>query len=381
MVLVFDSSDKKLFRQIDVRETANIGATPNIGDFSDAQHNHTSAATGGTISHVDLTNIGTNSHAQVDTHLANVTNPHGLTISDIPSKAGSITQFTTRSHTDLSNIGTNTHAQIDSYIATTAPATYAPIAKGVTNGDAHDHNGGDGAQVNHVNLSSIGTNTHAQIDSHIASTANPHSVTAAQASAVALTGNQSIDGVKTFTSFPVTPSSAPTTNYQTANKKYVDDSVTAELTDWENSISAGAMYSPTGSVVTTDDWLAWEMADGATTAVYFTFLPHTNISSTTITLRFCWYCAAAADKNAVFKVSWKYAGDGDDKDVYSGNSGNLTKASQGTDEMNYESVAMDLSFLTNTKPVCVKIERLGAEGDDTLSVSAFLVAAKLDLTI
>ena len=37
---------------------------------------------------------------------------------------------------------------------------------------------------------------------------------------VALTGNQSIDGVKTFTSFPVTPSSAPTTDYQVANKKY-----------------------------------------------------------------------------------------------------------------------------------------------------------------
>lgn len=40
---------------------------------------------------------------------------------------------------------------------------------------------------------------------------------------VKLTGNQAVAGVKTFSSFPVTPSSAPTTNYQTANKKYVDD--------------------------------------------------------------------------------------------------------------------------------------------------------------
>ena len=40
---------------------------------------------------------------------------------------------------------------------------------------------------------------------------------------VSLTGDESIDGVKTFTSFPVTPSSAPTSDYQTANKKYVDD--------------------------------------------------------------------------------------------------------------------------------------------------------------
>jgi hypothetical protein len=41
---------------------------------------------------------------------------------------------------------------------------------------------------------------------------------------VATTGNETIAGVKTFSSFPVTPSSAPTTDYQAANKKYVDDS-------------------------------------------------------------------------------------------------------------------------------------------------------------
>jgi hypothetical protein len=41
---------------------------------------------------------------------------------------------------------------------------FAPVAKGVTNGDAHDHNGGDGAQINHTTLSNIGTKTHAQID-------------------------------------------------------------------------------------------------------------------------------------------------------------------------------------------------------------------------
>lgn len=36
-------------------------------------------------------------------------------------------------------------------------------------------------------------------------------------------GNETINGVKTFGSFPETPSSAPTTDYQAANKKYVDD--------------------------------------------------------------------------------------------------------------------------------------------------------------
>jgi hypothetical protein len=54
------------------------------------------------------------------------------------------------------------------------------VASGVTGGDAHDHSGGDGAQIDHTTLANIGTNTHAQIDTHLANTSNPHSVTAAQ---------------------------------------------------------------------------------------------------------------------------------------------------------------------------------------------------------
>lgn len=57
--------------------------------------------------------------------------------------------------------------------------------------DAHDHSaGGDGAQIAHGSLGSAGSNTHAQIDTHIGSTTNPHGVTAAQAGA-ATTGDLS----------------------------------------------------------------------------------------------------------------------------------------------------------------------------------------------
>lgn len=40
---------------------------------------------------------------------------------------------------------------------TTAASTYAPIAKGVTNGDLHDHSGGDGAQIAYSSLSGLPT--------------------------------------------------------------------------------------------------------------------------------------------------------------------------------------------------------------------------------
>jgi hypothetical protein len=53
---------------------------------------------------------------------------------------------------------------------------------------------------------------------------------------VALTGDQTVAGVKTFSSFPVTPSEAPTTDYQVANKKYVDDNAGGGGYEPKNSI-------------------------------------------------------------------------------------------------------------------------------------------------
>ena len=46
------------------------------------------------------------------------------------------------------------------------------------------------------------------------------------ATAVKLTGDQTIAGVKTFTSSPIVPT--PTTNTQAANKAYVDGKLAAE---------------------------------------------------------------------------------------------------------------------------------------------------------
>ena len=51
-----------------------------------------------------------------------------------------------------------------------------------------------------------GTNTHAQIDSHLASTSNPHSVTAAQAGALATAAFVGLAKITVGTSAPGSPS-------------------------------------------------------------------------------------------------------------------------------------------------------------------------------
>jgi len=84
--MVLDLQDKKLFKQKDVRETAGISGTPVIGDFTSSQHSHAAAgATGGTVDHANLTSIGSNTHAQVDTHIANTANPHTVVLTDVAS--------------------------------------------------------------------------------------------------------------------------------------------------------------------------------------------------------------------------------------------------------------------------------------------------------
>ena len=64
---------------------------------------------------------------------------------------------------------------------------------------------------------------------------------------VFVTGDQVISGTKTFTSFPVTPSGVPSTDFQVANKRYVDDAVEAEKF-WDKTGTTVYPHTPGDSV-------------------------------------------------------------------------------------------------------------------------------------
>ena len=88
---------------------------------------------------------------------------------------------------------------------------------------------------------------------------------------------QTFYGVKTFNSFPITPSSAPSSNYQVANKKYVDDEIannTPGITfvyDVEDT-TAGDVSATTPTSPGNGD--QWTVVNSGSSGNYVTGLPN-----------------------------------------------------------------------------------------------------------
>ena len=89
----------------------------------------------------------------------------------------------------------------------TLKAIFAVTAKGVTNGDTHDHAGGDGAQIAHTGLSSIGTNTHAQIDTFIGTKAAASGLASLDAGSLVVQNPANATATPTASKIPIADAS------------------------------------------------------------------------------------------------------------------------------------------------------------------------------
>jgi hypothetical protein len=91
--------------------------------------------------------------------------------------------------------------------AYTASSDYAVAAKGVTNGDSHDHDGGDGAQVNHTKLSNIGTNAHSAIDTFVSSKAAASGLASLDGSSLVVQNPANATATATASKIPIADAS------------------------------------------------------------------------------------------------------------------------------------------------------------------------------
>jgi len=155
------------------------------------------------------------------THVASTANPHSVTKAQV-------------------GLGNVEDTDLSTWAGSTNLTTLGTIVTGVWNGTAIgwtyvDKTGSDLADLDtksHTSLTDIGTNTHAQIDTHISNTSNPHSVTLEQAR----TANNTLSGNINANSYKITNLATPSSGTDSVNKDYVDNLI--QGLEWQDSVDS-----------------------------------------------------------------------------------------------------------------------------------------------
>jgi hypothetical protein len=137
---------------------------PVAGDYSASDITNDSTVTGTNVDDALET-----LDSDISTHIADTANPHSVTKAQVGLSAVENTALSTwAGTTNITTLGT-----IATGTWNATAITWAKVSKTGSNLNEIETR-------SHTVLTDIGSNTHAQIDTHIANTSNPHSVTAAQ---------------------------------------------------------------------------------------------------------------------------------------------------------------------------------------------------------
>jgi len=129
----------------------------------------------GVTDHLLLSNIGTNSHAQIDTHLADATihrviNDSGTLTTELFSASKIIADLALKSDTGhvhvAADVTSGTFADARIAVSNVSQHVAAIDHDLLLNFDPNEHF--TEGSINHANIVGIGTNSHAQIDTHLA---------------------------------------------------------------------------------------------------------------------------------------------------------------------------------------------------------------------
>ena len=166
-----------------VRLLVTAGMVQQVQDTI-AAHDHSAAGDGGTVDHTELSSIGSNTHAQIDTHIGSTANPHGVTA----GQTGAPTIGDLSAHTGAANphTGSASTGDLTAHTGDTANPHSVTAAQvgAATVGDLSAHVG-NVSNPHAVTASQTGAATTGDLSSHVGNTSNPHVVTIAQIGAAA----------------------------------------------------------------------------------------------------------------------------------------------------------------------------------------------------